>query len=65
VPNKIVVHRPVRESAITAIAPYTQEQRAIGRKATAYVCTNYMCKLPTTDEKKVRELLSPAPSPSR
>ena len=53
VPNKVVVHRPVVASAITRIAPYTEEQRAIGKKATAYVCTNYACKLPTTDPAKI------------
>ncbi len=53
VPNKVVVHRPVRSSPITRIAPYTAEQRAIGKKATAYVCTNYACKLPVTDPAKI------------
>jgi uncharacterized protein YyaL (SSP411 family) len=58
-PNKVVLHRPTGESpAIVAIAPYTKEQLAISRKATAYVCTNYMCKLPTTDEKKVRGMMA-------
>jgi len=66
VPNKVVVHRPVGDAPpIVSLAPYTQEQRAISRKATAYVCTNYMCKLPVTDEKKIRGLLSREPSPSR
>jgi len=53
VPNKVVVHRPSGASPITRIAPYTEEQRAIGGKATAYVCTNYTCKLPTTDPGRV------------
>jgi len=53
VPNKVVVHRPSGEPRITKIAPYTEEQRAIGKKATAYVCTNYACKLPVTDPAKV------------
>ena len=53
VPNKVVLHRPSGESPITKIAPYTGEQRAIGDKATAYVCTNYTCKLPTTDPGRV------------
>ncbi len=53
VPNKVVVHRPVRSSPITRIAPYTAEQRAIGKKATAYVCTNYACKLPVIDPAKI------------
>ncbi|HEX6640166.1 MAG TPA: DUF255 domain-containing protein, partial [Thermoanaerobaculia bacterium] len=55
-PNKIVLRAT---PAIAAIAPFTEEQRAIGGKATAYVCTNYMCKLPTTDAKKISELIAP------
>jgi hypothetical protein len=54
VPNKIVVHRPPGAAPrIVAIAPYTETQRAIGGKATAYVCTNYMCRLPVTDAAKL------------
>ncbi|HEX6088323.1 MAG TPA: thioredoxin domain-containing protein [Thermoanaerobaculia bacterium] len=50
VPNKVVVHRPPGDAPrIVKIAPYTEAQRAIGGKATAYVCTNYMCRLPVTD----------------
>jgi uncharacterized protein len=60
VPNKVVVHRPPGEApAIVRIAPYTEAQRAIGGKATAYVCTNYACKLPVTDADRVQELLQP------
>jgi uncharacterized protein YyaL (SSP411 family) len=55
-PNKIVLHAT---PSIVTIAPFTAEQRAIGSKATAYVCTNYMCKLPTTDTKKISALLAP------
>jgi uncharacterized protein YyaL (SSP411 family) len=39
------------------LAPFTEMQKPIGRKATAYICTNYLCKLPTTDAGKVTELL--------
>jgi hypothetical protein len=54
VPNKVVVHRPPGDAPpIIRIAPYTAEQRALGDKATAYVCTNYMCKLPVTDPSKM------------
>ncbi|HET8774281.1 MAG TPA: thioredoxin domain-containing protein [Thermoanaerobaculia bacterium] len=53
VPSKVVVHRPSGSSPITRIAPYTEEQRAIGEKATAYVCRNYACKLPVTDPAKI------------
>jgi uncharacterized protein YyaL (SSP411 family) len=59
VPARVIVHRPPGDAtAVTRIAPYTKEQLA-GRSAIAYVCTNYMCKLPTSDPKKVRELLEP------
>jgi uncharacterized protein YyaL (SSP411 family) len=54
-PNKVVLQRPNGdEPPISKIAPFTLEQRAIGGKATAYLCTNYMCKLPVTDPTKVR-----------
>ena len=50
VPNKVVVHRPPGDAPrIVKLAPYTEAQRAINGKATAYVCTNYMCRLPVTD----------------
>ncbi|HYC92051.1 MAG TPA: thioredoxin domain-containing protein [Thermoanaerobaculia bacterium] len=53
-PNKVVVHRPPGDAPpIVKLAPYTEAQRAIGGKATAYVCTNYMCKLPVTDPEKL------------
>jgi uncharacterized protein YyaL (SSP411 family) len=59
VPNKIVLLRPtdVKSPKIVKIAAYTQNQTDINGKATAYVCTNYNCKLPTTDTGKMLELL--------
>lgn len=58
VPNKVVLQRPDGEApSITKIATFTAEQRAIGDKPTAYICTNYACKLPMTDPAKVVEAL--------
>ena len=54
VPNKVVLHGG---ADIAAIAPFTKAQRPIGGKATAYVCTNHLCRLPTGDPKKVKALL--------
>jgi len=54
VPNKVVLHSG---ADIAAIAPFSKAQRAIGGKATAYVCTNHLCRLPTANPAKVRELL--------
>lgn len=58
-PNKVVILRPSDETAaqIEAIAEYTKHQQGIDSKATAYVCRNYNCELPTTDPKKMVELL--------
>ena len=60
VPNKVVLYRPAGESepAVTKIAAFTKPQVAIGDKATAYVCTNYVCKLPTTEPAKMVKLLT-------
>jgi uncharacterized protein YyaL (SSP411 family) len=53
-PHKVVVHRPPGKTPpIAKIAPYTLDQRPLGDKPTAYVCTNYMCRLPVTDPAKV------------
>jgi uncharacterized protein YyaL (SSP411 family) len=54
VPNRVVLRSG---SDVAGIAPFTKAQRAIGGKATAYVCTNHLCRLPTGDPEKVRELL--------
>lgn len=55
VPNKVLIFRPEREKPeITELAKYTEEQIPIEGKATAYVCQNYECQLPTTE---IREML--------
>jgi uncharacterized protein YyaL (SSP411 family) len=57
-PNKVVLHRPPGDAPpVVAIAPFTKDQRSIGEKATAYICANHTCKLPTTDPRKVPALL--------
>lgn len=59
VPNKVVLFRPTDKdsSNIASIAEYTTNHSSIGGKATAYVCLNYECKLPTTEIDKMLELL--------
>jgi uncharacterized protein YyaL (SSP411 family) len=54
VPNKVVLRS---DAAIHRIAPFTKMHRAIDGKPMAYVCTSYLCRLPTGDPVKVRELL--------
>ncbi len=60
VPNKIVLRRPPGATPITQIAPYTEPQTARDGKATAYVCTGFRCKLPTSDPAEVRASLRDA-----
>ncbi|MEW6140956.1 MAG: thioredoxin domain-containing protein [Thermodesulfobacteriota bacterium] len=58
VPNKVVLFRsPGTEGEMTALAPYTSGQKSIGGKATAYVCTNFSCEVPTTDPQEMLERL--------
>ena len=52
VPNKVVL-------VPSKLAPFTEAQKPLRGRATAYVCTNFLCKLPTTDAAKVAEMLSP------
>jgi uncharacterized protein YyaL (SSP411 family) len=59
IPNKVVVLKPSdeKDAKITEIASFTKEHKQIGGKATAYVCKNYACDLPTTDtEEMLRSL---------
>jgi hypothetical protein len=51
-PGKVVLLRPPDKKAaaeIIRLAPYTEFMVAKNGRATAYVCTNFVCKLPTTD----------------
>jgi uncharacterized protein YyaL (SSP411 family) len=60
-PNKVVVFRPDTDAGATPpvseLAPYTREQKSLDGKATAYVCENFTCQLPTTDVRKVMTML--------
>ena len=50
-PEKVVLLRPMDPNAakeLTAIAPFTRSMVAKNRQATAYVCQEFACKLPTT-----------------
>jgi hypothetical protein len=59
IPNKVVLLNPSEQESpkIGQLAEFSQSQSSIEGKATAYVCQNYNCKLPTTDINKMLELL--------
>jgi len=60
IPNKVVLFRPmeVESPEIARLAKFTNDLSSIKEQATAYVCLNYSCQLPTTDINKMLELLN-------
>ncbi len=58
IPHKVIILRNHEASpAISQLATYTENQVMIDNKATAYVCQNFTCSAPTTDVKKMMELI--------
>lgn len=49
IPNKVVIFRPDENPEIVKLSPFTGALTTINGKATAYVCRNYCCNLPTTE----------------
>jgi uncharacterized protein len=51
VPNKVVLLQPgtAEGRQLAGLAPFTESQSSLDGKATAYVCQNFRCNLPTTD----------------
>ena len=58
-PDALVIFRPSGEEdpEITRVAGFTRDIVAVGERATAYVCTNYACDIPTTDPDEMLRLL--------
>lgn len=58
-PNNVVVFRPDEASPeIAVVSPFTRDMTGMGGKATAYVCRNFTCSLPTTDVNIMLEQLT-------
>ncbi len=58
-PNTVVLLKTPGDeaSAIEAMAPFVKEHEMKGGKATAYVCTDHLCRNPTNDVDKMLEEL--------
>ena len=58
-PRAILALQPSDASSaeVEALIPFIKTQRPLQGKATAYVCTNYVCNLPTTDLDQLIALL--------
>ena len=46
------------EDALGELIPYVKEHKALEDKATAYVCRNFACQMPTTDSQELERLLA-------
>jgi hypothetical protein len=57
-PRCVLALHPPNNAAIEAIIPFLKQQPMIDGKPTAYVCENYVCKLPTGDPQKLEQLLA-------
>lgn len=59
IPRKIVLLRGTenQSQAITELAPFTKYHEPVQDKATAHVCVDHNCKLPTTDLVMMMKLL--------
>jgi uncharacterized protein YyaL (SSP411 family) len=58
-PNIVLILKAVgdQSNSITELAPFTRYYDIVNGKATAHVCINQNCKLPTNDIQKLLELL--------
>jgi len=58
-PNKILLFADggAGQQRLAQWLPFVAAAHPLGGRATAYVCENYVCKLPTTDPQVVAELL--------
>ena len=59
IPRKVVLLRGTEDQsrAVTELAPFTKFHEPLDGKATAHVCIDHNCKLPTTDLKRMMELI--------
>ena len=58
-PNKVVILHPTdrKPPSIEDIAPFIKDHSSINGKATAYVCSDYNCQLPTNEINTMLKLL--------
>jgi uncharacterized protein YyaL (SSP411 family) len=59
VPNKVLLFRPADDATtdIIRLAEFTKDLTRINNKATAYVCREFRCELPTTETHQMLALL--------
>jgi len=59
VPNKVVLLKSPRAApTLTELAPWIEHHTSVEGRATAYVCRDYVCQLPTDDPVRMMELIT-------
>ena len=60
-PNKVLILHPSGKEGkrIESLVPFVASQGPIDGEPTAYVCENYVCRLPTKDLKEFEKILTP------
>jgi hypothetical protein len=56
-PRSVSAQHTPNDSAVESLIPFLEKQTMLGGKPTAYVCENYVCKLPTGDPERLAQLL--------
>jgi uncharacterized protein len=59
-PNKVVAQAAVGDARASELVPLLLDRKAVGGRATAYVCEHYTCRQPVTSPEELRLQLSPA-----
>jgi uncharacterized protein YyaL (SSP411 family) len=59
IPNKVILLKGTKHQSeeVSRLAPFAKFHDSVGGKATAHVCIDYNCKLPTTDTQQLLKLL--------
>ena len=59
IPNKVILLKGTKHQSdeVSRLAPFAKFHDTVGGKATAHVCIDYNCKLPTTDNEQLLKLL--------
>lgn len=59
IPNKVILLKGTKHQSeeVSRLAPFTKFHNPVGGKATAHVCIDYNCKLPTSSTEQLLKLL--------
>ena len=58
IPNKVLMVLSNDGGEVEKVSPLAEGKKALGGKATAYICQNYTCKKPITDTEELKSALS-------